>query len=83
MPNTIGHEDIGGVAALAFNPKNGQIYSQNHNHQLLVFTPKGDKHKEYELGGGMGVRQILVHPDGKKILVLTDEKLMLVTLPKE
>lgn len=38
------------------------------------------KKKEYALGGG-DVKQLLVHPDGGKALVLTTEKELFVELP--
>jgi S1-C subfamily serine protease len=64
--------------AVAFDPKTDSIYSQNSENQLIVFDRAGDKQKEYRLGSGQTVQQILVHLGQKKLLVLTDAKIYLV-----
>jgi S1-C subfamily serine protease len=67
--------------ALGFDPRAGLIYAQNFSHQLIIFDPSGIKIKEYALGqpGQAGqVKQMLVHPDGRKLLVLCERKLFAV-----
>jgi len=65
--------------AMGFDPKRGTIYAQNHGSSLIIFTDKGIKQKEYAIPGAGEVRQILSHPDGGKVLLLTNQ-LNLVTL---
>jgi DNA-binding beta-propeller fold protein YncE len=61
--------------AVGFDPKGGYVYAQNHQHQLIIFNPAGIKLKEQKLGQSSDVKQFLVHPEGRKLLVLTDDKL--------
>jgi hypothetical protein len=61
--------------ALGFAPKQKRIYAQNATHQLILFTYKGIKEKEYALPGADEVRQILPHPAGDKVLLLTRSRL--------
>jgi S1-C subfamily serine protease len=68
--------------AVGFDPKAGLVYGQNLDHQLIVFGGAGVKLKEYQLNNGREVRQFLVHPAGRKLLVLTDAKLSYVELPQ-
>jgi S1-C subfamily serine protease len=66
--------------AVGFDPKAGLIYGQNFEKSLIVFRDTGAKQKDYDIGVH-DVRQILAHPDGRKLLVLGD-KLCFVELPK-
>jgi S1-C subfamily serine protease len=69
--------------ALGLDSKAGLIYAQNYEHQFIVYDSKGIKLKEALLGKrGEFVRQILVHPDGNKALVLGDS-IWLVEVPKQ
>jgi hypothetical protein len=68
--------------AVGFDPKGGLVYGQNRSHQLILFTPTGVKQREYTFGQARRVRQFLVHPEGRKLLLLTEDKLFLVELPK-
>jgi DNA-binding beta-propeller fold protein YncE len=70
-------------AAVGFDPEGKRIYSQNIEKALLVFSATGIKKKEYALGGGLEVRQYLVHPGGNKLLLLTEKALNWIELPKE
>jgi S1-C subfamily serine protease len=63
---------------VAFDPKSGLIYAQNHEKQLIVFDPLGVRIKDFILGPSGQVRQFLVHPEGRKLLVLTERKLYFV-----
>jgi S1-C subfamily serine protease len=65
--------------AVGFDPKAGLIYTQNHQFELIVFTDKGIKLKEYSLRCGEP-KQYLVHPAGRKLLLLTANKLLQVEL---
>ncbi|MBI2901238.1 MAG: trypsin-like peptidase domain-containing protein [Planctomycetes bacterium] len=68
---------------LAFDKDAGRLYAQSHECQLITFTVKGLKEKEYPLTGrGDTVRQFLLAPGGSKLLVLTDSHLTWVELPK-
>jgi S1-C subfamily serine protease len=64
--------------AMGFDPIAGLIYTQNHDKQLLIYDPSGVRLKEFTLGPTGDVKQFLVHPDGRKVLVLTDRKLYFV-----
>jgi hypothetical protein len=59
--------------AVGFDTRAGLLYAQNHDSQLIVFDSQGIKLKEYNLnkgGGGSSTRQFLVHPGGRKLLVM-------------
>jgi hypothetical protein len=67
--------------AVGFDPKAGLIYTQNHEFAVIVFTFTGVKKKEFKFPVGfIGVEQYLVHPDGKRFLMKTNEKVFLVEL---
>jgi S1-C subfamily serine protease len=68
--------------ALGFDPKKELLFSQDFRHQLIVFTLGGIKQAEYELAGGGQVKQLLPSPRGGKLLVLTEHKLYLASLPE-
>jgi S1-C subfamily serine protease len=55
--------------------KSGMFYAQNHDHQLIVFDAAGIKLKEHKLTANRGgmVKQYLVHPEGRKLLILTED----------
>jgi sugar lactone lactonase YvrE len=67
--------------AIAWDPKNGCIYAQNFEHQLVVFYKTGVRKKDYTLPGVSETRQFLVFPEGNRLLLLTDNELLLVDLP--
>jgi len=77
---------IPGPTSLAFDLKAGLIFADHPQHPLIFFHPNGTRLKEYSLASparqGGRTRQFLVHPDGGKLLVLTDSKIVLVTLPR-
>ena len=58
--------------AVGFDTKSGLLYAQNFEKQLIIYDTDGIKLKEYNLNktGGSNTRQFLVHPDGRKVLVL-------------
>jgi S1-C subfamily serine protease len=68
--------------AVGFDAKAGLVYTQNIQNQLIVFNDKGMKLKEYRLDCG-NPRQYLVHPDGRKVLILGEAKLLLATLAQK
>jgi hypothetical protein len=67
--------------AVGFDAAAGQVYSQNFNNNLIVFSDTGLKEKEYKVPPGGDVRQYLVHPKGYKLLLLASEKLVSIELP--
>jgi predicted Zn finger-like uncharacterized protein len=69
--------------AVGFDQTAGLIYGQDFQHQLVIFSPAGIKLQESQLATTTGqVQQILVHPAGRKLLVLTADGLFLVDVPK-
>jgi hypothetical protein len=72
-------------SAVGFDPDAKLVYAQNADSPLIVFGPTGIKKKAFGFGPGerpVSVRQFLPHPDGGKLLVLTDKRLVWVELPK-
>jgi len=55
---------------LGFDVAARQLYSQNHDTQLIVFSPTGLKGKEYKIREAGDVHLILAHPAGKKVLIV-------------
>ncbi len=68
--------------AVGFDPKVGLVYAQNFQNSLLIFNATGVKLKEWKVGEG-GTKQFLVHPEGRRVLVFTDNQICLVDLPKK
>jgi S1-C subfamily serine protease len=69
--------------AVAFDAKNKKIYSQNHDHQFIIFNDSGRKLQEFKLAPrGDETRQIVSHPDGNRALVLTSNNLFFVEVGK-
>ncbi|MCC6738494.1 MAG: trypsin-like peptidase domain-containing protein [Planctomycetia bacterium] len=64
---------------LDFDKSSGRIYAQNYETQLITFGGKGVREKEYKLGTGE-TRQLLAHPSGSKVLVLSEAKLFAVEI---
>ena len=71
-------------SAVGFDKSAGLFYAQNAKSQLIVFDKDANKLKEYDLTGGRfkQVRQFLVHPDGRKLLVHVEETIYAVEVPK-
>ena len=61
----------------------GCVYSQNITSKPIVFTTKGVKLKEFPLGGGGEVKQLVTHPRGGSLLLLTANKLFYVEVKQE
>jgi S1-C subfamily serine protease len=66
--------------AVGFDPKHRYVYAQNFQNQLILFTTKGIKLKEYPIPRAGDVKQFLPHPDGDKLLLLAGHQLNLVGL---
>ena len=70
----------------AFDPAAGFICGDNDDHSLNVFTTGGVKKKEHTVGENLGsgnpVRQYLVHPAGKKLILLGGGRAYHVKLPE-
>jgi hypothetical protein len=62
--------------AISADPASGKFYAKG----LLVFDKEGKREKEYKLDAG-DVKQMLVHPQGGKLLLLGTGKFLLVELP--
>jgi DNA-binding beta-propeller fold protein YncE len=57
---------------VGFDPRGGLAFAQNAGSTLIVFTLAGVKQQEYRFGPNReDPQQFLVHPDGKKLFVLT------------
>jgi hypothetical protein len=69
--------------AVGFDTKAGLVYGQNHRYQLILFSPTGIKLKEYAFPGTRDVTEIVVHPEGRKLLLLTDNTILYIELPKQ
>jgi uncharacterized protein (TIGR03066 family) len=67
-----------GAMMIGFDPVGGYIYGQSLN----LYTLKGQLLKQYQIGGAT-VRQNLVHPQGNRFLLLHQDKLALVEVPKQ
>jgi hypothetical protein len=68
---------------VAIDTKAGKIYSQNSAHQLLIFSAKGELQQQLEFAPrDEGTVQILLHPDGSRLMVLTPVSLYCVALKK-
>ena len=68
---------------IALDKASKNVYLNNFDDQLMIFTPKGLKQQGYILADDSGeVRQFLVHPAGGKLLVLTESVLMSVEIPR-
>jgi hypothetical protein len=65
-----------GAMAIGFDPVAGHLYGQ----ALRLYAQDGKLLKEYMLGGG-DFRQNLVHPEGRRFLLLQTDRLSLVELP--
>lgn len=78
--------------ALGFDKVAARLYAHNRISTLMVFAPSGVNQKEYNLlaprsgaargtGRSSQVNQILAHPGGSRVLVLSESNLYWVTLP--
>jgi DNA-binding beta-propeller fold protein YncE/DNA-directed RNA polymerase subunit RPC12/RpoP len=69
---------------VAFDPAGELIYAQKSGKQLMVYTMRGAKVKEYSLAAERGVsdqpRQFVPHPKGKRLLVLAGKHLLFIEL---
>jgi S1-C subfamily serine protease len=79
--------------AIGFDIASGLIYAENHGKQLMIFDANGIKLKELDFNSVQtqgSVRQFLVHPEGRKMVVLVDggpqqgtSSVVAVQLPKK
>ena len=84
--------------AVGFDLKGGYVYTQNNDHELVVFTLTGVKKREYSVKGGHlfdhkggciytqdlrgGVQQYLVHPGGNQVVLLTAAAVYAIEVPQ-
>jgi len=68
---------------LAFDFPARQIYAENNQKQLMVYSPAGDKIKDYVFNKDQNAvsQKFLVHPSGRSLMILTGGKLDWVMLP--
>jgi hypothetical protein len=67
---------------VGWDPVANLIYTGNGGTGLIVFSTTGIKKKEYKIGKSTQQRQYLAHPEGYKVLILTQEKLLFAELPR-
>ena len=74
--------------AVGFDLKAGCVYVPDYQHDVVVFTLHGVKKGEYLVGTAPqvrtwteGVRQYLVHPNGKKFVMLKSDAAYFVAMP--
>lgn len=74
--------------AVGFDLKAGCVYACDYQHDVMVFTLHGVEKAEYLVGTPAsvrtwteGVRQYLVHPGGKKFVMLKNDAAYLVEMP--
>ena len=72
-------------AAVEFDPAAKLIYAQNDQYQVLVYSMKNIKLKEYlPTSRDSGeARQMVPHPQGRKLLLATSKWVIFVELPAE
>lgn len=68
--------------ALSFDKAAGYIYAQSYGTALMTFTPAGVQEKSFKLGMKQGeeTEQMLVHPSGRRVLVLAGTSLVWLDL---
>ena len=69
--------------AVAFDIRGDLIYAQNFDNQLVIFSVAGRKLAEHALGErGNQTNAFLVHPEGRRVIVQTEERLYYVEVPQ-
>jgi len=68
--------------AVGFDPAAKRIYTTSHEEQLIVANQGGVKKGAYKIGKE-SPRQLLAHPDGNKVLIVAQDQVSFVELPKE
>jgi hypothetical protein len=74
-----------GCMAVGFDPKGGYLVGEGgpqSGQTLRLFDAKGQLRKDYKLETG-GVLQMLMHPAGNKVLLLTADRALLVEVPRQ
>ena len=70
--------------AVGFDPAAGLVYTHTPEHVLALFTLGGIKKKEYAFDkNAHDARQYLTHPAGNNLLLLQNDKLFFVEVPKQ
>jgi hypothetical protein len=70
--------------AVGFDPRGGYIYAQNFDNQFILCSKDGARLAAHSLSDrGDEVRQFLVHPEGRRVLVLTGNRLFAVEAPAQ
>lgn len=73
-PQAIGYDKVAGV-----------LYGQNHGAELIVFDGKGLVRRSYDFGRKRpsNTTQLLVHPDGHKVIAVTSPNIVVIHLPED
>ena len=66
---------------LEFDKAAGLLYAQNSGSELLTINGDGRVRKSYDLRRNGSTLDLLVHPDGHKVLVMTETEIISVELP--
>jgi hypothetical protein len=61
-----------GPACVGFDPAAGALYGQDQDNQLITCDARGVPRRRYSLENAGAVKQFLVHPEGRRLLILTD-----------
>jgi hypothetical protein len=63
------------------DPATGRFYTQNSDCRLIVFSAGGELENAYRWYDCGDTQRLIVHPHGKKVLVITEGRLAWVELP--
>lgn len=63
------------------DPATGRFYTQNSDCRLIVFSAEGELENAYRWYDCGDTKRLIVHPHGKKVLVITEARLAWVELP--
>lgn len=59
--------------SFAFDKEAGKMYGSEYGKQIVVYTPKGERARQYEIAPGATVEFMLAHPTGNRVLLATGE----------
>ena len=57
--------------AFAFDKEAGKLYGAEYGKQIVVYTPKGERARQYEIASDLSVEFMIAHPTGNRVLLLT------------
>ena len=68
---------------VAVNPATGRFYTQNADHPLIVFSATGELENAYRWMNVGETHRLVVHPQGKKLLAISERRIVWVELPDD